>query len=445
MAGNNHQIETKEEKTRRLVLNELDCILSLDKNRNANMVNVLHLFHSYSKILETIPNPGFKNSLLTSEKCLNGHLGQVEKVYAFGISNLIKDNPASFLISPVITDGHVFSSLIRKTKEGLSVTLINASEDPGEYGAQKYGGGPHGRYEEYLIEEKNINKLLFAIKKTSFDAVLENPKNSLADAAIYNLFRDISYKKYDLNVVSRDQKVGNCIFKQPEKAIKYALATSHFTDKQFKLLRNFENRPFKPKWPTSAFEMHRSFVERLKDEYKPLAAELSRKFEKYKAYKSFGSEGFSVKPPVTGKSIRLKNSMVYVGNKQKNICMGTLQDKNTWVFTDAERNKIGYGKIENNKTDYFDMKNNFLGYSLKEPIGEKHFAHNHKMTGYARFFYGMEDEGGGTITEHKGCTLFERMARRSLQMKEPSKSSGNFQALMQGRSLNRSLDFSRGL
>jgi hypothetical protein len=122
-----------------------------------------------------------------------------------------------FLILPIYSYGHAFSAIVRKTEDEskYSITFINLGARPFEM------SGRGNSYKEYIYSKENALKVL---KDHSYNVRLHYPQKAVQTAAAYKNFKSASLEEYTLNVVSRDQKTGNCFLKNIEKGMRYALS-----------------------------------------------------------------------------------------------------------------------------------------------------------------------------------------------------------------------------
>lgn len=389
------------------IINQVNCVLSLDRNRQSNYRNVSDLFETYNYILRNETTPGFKNSIEDSKSCFvaqcNGYGASVnDKIKA-----LHKDVSDSFLIIPLLSNKHLLCAVVRKNNEGYSATLVNSSRG-GRRGDDR---GDHVAYEEYLFAKQNVAKLIDAINLTKHSWEYSS---KLSTNQIYDVYKCYSDKKYPLYVVSRDQKDGNCYVKEVEKAIKYALATSHFTKDQFMDLRQPTNGVFKPKWPISTEAVHKRYVDKLRKENPELSNILNMKFQKYLEYKHYSSNKGNEKIQLNGRSIQSDATITFEDDSAKPRCIANLVSDGIWNHSDMNGKLIGLAKQNGDNTLFYDKDNQLVAVGKKEGIGEKYYDASQELIGYSRFYFGMKDYNGNVIREHKGIHPVDIMLNPAL-------------------------------
>lgn len=227
--------------------------------------NVSDLFRIYGNVLRDRLPPDFNTSLKTSEKALFNFDYQREAV-----SNLKSNNPNSFLIVPISSYGHMFAANIRKRGDEFAVTVVN-----------KGARGHRQQFEEYNMKEENVNKILEAIiLKTDYKI-----------EQIYQAFDRYSNSHHTLGIQNTNQKVGNCFIKEPENAIKFAVATRNLSNEDFEKIRfnmfDFNRKNFKVKWDISTAEIHGQFVKEVMRENPAIAPMLASEFKTYAENKQF--------------------------------------------------------------------------------------------------------------------------------------------------------------
>lgn len=385
------------------LLNQADCILNLDANNNNDHRKVSELFSTYGKILQDYTSPEFRKSMEISKNCIEESIRRGNDVYDDKIMDLKINNPQSFLIIPICTNNHLFCSLVRKNDDGISSTLINASSG-GRRGDDR---GTHVAYEEYIFKMDNIGKFVQILYKVNMHLNFR-----ISNYKVYDLFENKADEKHALNVFSRDQKDGNCYVKEPEKAIKYAIATSDFSQKKLRSLRYLNKDYFKPKWPIATKEVHRRYIAWLIAGNPQLKDELSSRFSKYLEYKNFGKEDMSAKMLVSGQSSEKNDEMIFQDNRGKLIGIAEKYRNSPWIYRDMKGNFIG-GAMENgNKTEYMDKKGGDLGYSIRYDIGQKFFDKDGKLVGIGRYYHGMFERTGKISQELKGIHPLNLMLRK---------------------------------
>ena len=106
----------------------------------------------------------------------------------------------------------MFASVVRRPGEDISFTIVN-----------KGGRMPKRfQYEEYILSKSKLGPLFLE---------LEEVLKTIETESIYETFEKVVSEKFKLNVVSKDQKVGNYFIKELETAIKYTYSTRDFSTK----------------------------------------------------------------------------------------------------------------------------------------------------------------------------------------------------------------------
>lgn len=392
--------------SKRSLVNQVDCILSLDANNSNDHTKVSELFTTYNKILNDKTTPEFQNSLNESKDCIKSSLWSGSKIYEEKVNSLKKNKPQSFLVVPISSTNHLFCALVRKNHEGFSATLVNASKG-GRRGDDR---GDRVGYEEYIFHQDNLPNLIKAFTKTNMH---QSGFSALTNEEIYKLFEQLSDKRFPLNVVSRDQKDGNCYIKEPEKAIKFALATSNFSHGNLLALRNPNQVAFKPKWPLQTEEVHRRYINELIQENPTMSTVLTNRFEKHLSYKHYALENSQTKLPINGRGLQKSTSIEFQDNQAETKGTAIRSRDKTWTYKDSNDQVIGYGKSEGNMTEYYDRTNRALGYSTKDNIGEKYYDTSNKLIGFARTFNGMIQHTGESSIEIKGVHPIDNMLKLS--------------------------------
>ena len=173
---------------------------------------------SKSNIPKNFPIKQFEDSINESKYFLNNPR-------AINFNSLNDDN--KFLVLPVYSEGHCFSTVVRKLEdEKISLTFVNLGHRPFE----KFG--EDNQYKEFVYAKQDALKIL---KDYSLNVRLDYPEKVVSTERAYNNFARTSIEKYTLNVTSRDQKQGNCFLKNIEKGIRLALSLglSKTEDKNF--------------------------------------------------------------------------------------------------------------------------------------------------------------------------------------------------------------------
>jgi hypothetical protein len=286
--------------------------------------------------------------------------------------------------------------------------LVNASKG-GRRGDDR---GQHVGYEEYIFKKDNIDKLATAVEQTKhgFGFGIK-----LSNSEIYDMFEAYSDDKFQLNIISRDQKDGNCYVKEPEKAIKYALYTSNFSQQMLQKLRDPKSPVLTPKWPIPTEEVHRNYVSQLIEENPERAQQLSEKLETYLKYKNFSKDETNSKLLINGRSLEKGKEISFQDNLANLKASGTRVQTDTWNYYDAQKNFIGRSEQNYNDMKFYDSNHNLIATGKKEALGEKYYDTKNKMIGSSRYFNGMKDYNGEICREHKGQHPVDVMIQLNLE------------------------------
>jgi hypothetical protein len=238
-------------------------VLNNHSNFSEERNNIRNLIVTYEKLL-CKNDVTLSNSLNKSVEALKD-----QSKITQCISELSLNNSKSFLIMPLMSYDHVFSAVFRKIDDGFSAIIVNK------------GGRPFPtQFVEYQMDEYHANKLVNHLV-SSFG------KESIP--SIYKSFADHSAFTYKLNIVSKDQKVGNCFIKEPENAIKFAFSTKDFNKEDFKNLREGKLQ-FRSKWDAITSDMHKAFITQIALENPNLQTILSSEYSLYSKNKKFREE-----------------------------------------------------------------------------------------------------------------------------------------------------------
>lgn len=244
------------------IIDQAAQVLNLKDNDEMNFSKTTYMYPVFTDVLKEAITPEFELSMKQSEKC---HLNKDSNLLN-SLKGLIKNEPNSFVISPLSSSTHFFCALIRKTDEGFSATVINRGS--------RDSASP---YMEYIFDD--ISKLKSVLMENHYDAYEIGKSNK----DIYTSFRQASkpeIKPYRLSVFSRSQKRGNCVVKEPEAAIKYAFVTRGFTSQDLKELRK-KGRDFHPKWQPSTEAIHRLYIQTLIKRHRDLKEKLNQLLSQY--------------------------------------------------------------------------------------------------------------------------------------------------------------------
>jgi hypothetical protein len=384
------------------IMNQVNCILSLDRNRQTDYRNVSELFDTYNKVLADKSDGDFKNSIKKSKESFEKQCFGDSAVHKYEIEALEKNNASSFLIVPLVSTNHLFCAVVRKTDEGFSATLVNASKG-GRRGDDR---GSYVGYQEYVFANGNEVKLLDIFEKLKHGfGILSRVTNE----GIYKMFENAKDTGYPLNIVSRDQKDGNCYVKEPEKAIKFALDTSNLSLENIKNLRNLNKKAYTPKWPMSSREVHDRYIKQLIKENPKMKDDLTIKYHQYLQYKDYiknpKEKGFNI----NGRSIQSRNKITYQDSLGNDQATAEKLGRNNWNYFDIKGKPIGYALVENNEIKFYNIQEKLLVIGQINRLGEKYYTPNKKLIGFSRRFYGMQDYNGDISKEHKGFTPVDCM------------------------------------
>lgn len=201
--------------------------LNASSNIYQEFENVTDLFKGWKDITSAYTNEEFKKSIDSTISCFNDK----DKI-PVRLADLKSNDPNSFLMQPLMSRDHMFSSVIRRVGEDFSVTVINSgSREPRRRQA-----------EEFIIHKSIASKLMHNV------ATLKEP---IQTEHIYQIIESQSKAKFLLNIEMKSQKMGNCFIKQPSNALKFAFASSTFPKEKLEKLRERGPNPFTPKFNAS--------------------------------------------------------------------------------------------------------------------------------------------------------------------------------------------------
>jgi tetratricopeptide (TPR) repeat protein len=290
-------------------------------NQTSNHVqeydNIEDLFRIYNKTLAKRTTDVFQESLDKSMKAYKDD----EKLMK-SVLELKEGEGDSFIILPVASNSHQFSTVIRKSLNHYSFTVVNKGERP-----------YNNQFITYEIKPDQCSKVL---------KILRGAMGKVPTSSIYDVFRSNSIKTTRLKLYSSEQKTGNCFIKEPENAIKYAFATRKFRPKDLDELEN-NVKGFSSKWDHLTDHIHRSFVGIIKEEYPKISKVLNIRYENYARNKKFrqlifGEEkkdcDYALKKAFDPEGIysrleprhRVMNMMAFLNIDSLNSCSGILRD-----------------------------------------------------------------------------------------------------------------------
>ena len=240
------------------VLNYSSNTLGQDK------FNLSSLLSNFSYILHDSVNEAFNASLQNSLNCIIDNT-----CYKDNINNLLGNNKNSFVLAPLLTKRHMFSTLIYKKDDLFEFILINKASRLNNHS-----------YQKYVIPSNNLGNIL------NYLGYGENKYCSLAE--MYKVFEDnCIQKEVLLSITSSRQKEGNCFFKEIEASLKYAYSNAY--------IENFKT----PKWPMDTGVMHAKFILNIEKSYpllKPYLNHINSVYLKNKTFRKLCKLGKKMSP-----------------------------------------------------------------------------------------------------------------------------------------------------
>ena len=341
-------------------MNLTNMILNIESNNSNNYLKPNEVYQVYSKMEEIDASPEFRKSLENSSWAV-----KVPPVLDSELSKLKVNDPKSFLVLPMLGKGHLWSTLIRKTDEGFSATVVNK-------GLRFW----HDPMEEFVFKKENQKKLVSALNYTGFSTA-----HSVED--VYRKFIANSDKQYNLKINAAPQKVGNCFTKNIQAGIKLAYATQNISPQEMRSFRiNREYTPFGTpntgkktfKWNMSTETMQKLFVRKLVENNPGIAQSASQSLEIYTANKHFRQE-MKRSPNIMGSFIKSfdpenKSGQLDRGNRIQYL----LKDLTPYTYSSNRKNIDAIVRDSGNsqlKTQY-DTLNKLSEYSKRE-MGNLYF------------------------------------------------------------------------
>jgi hypothetical protein len=193
-------------------MNLVNMILNLDHNDSNNYKKVLDVYAHYIDFKEIPFSQDFRKSLQSSKNAIF-RLEAIQKE----IECLKKNDSNSFLVLPLLGYGHLWSTVIRNTNEGISATVINKG--------LRY---LHDPVEEFVFKHENLGKLIHTL---DFASGMEDVN------LVYKTFLNNSDASYNLKINAGPQKVGNCFTKNIQAGIKFAAATRNMSPNKINSFR----------------------------------------------------------------------------------------------------------------------------------------------------------------------------------------------------------------
>jgi hypothetical protein len=201
-------------------LNLVKMILNLDDNDMNDNQKIASVYDIYTRLSDLNFNQTFKDSLINSKNYLSPNFD-----IPMALNSLVKNNPNSFLIVPLSSQGHLWSTLIRRTDDGFSSMVINK-------GSSYF----HDPVEEFVFKPENMDGLT---KTLAFAGLSQ--EEDIED--VYRAFESNSNVAFNLKIDASSQKVGNCFAKNIQAAIKIAAATNQMSAHN---LKTYRLKPYTP-------------------------------------------------------------------------------------------------------------------------------------------------------------------------------------------------------
>ena len=143
--------------------------------------------------------------------------------YMEKVNNLQPNNDKSFLLIPVRSRNHLFSSIVyKKSNDNFEIVLINKD------GGKKYP------FQKYIVPKKNIKDICKLFAESSYANEIYNINIitlfTETTEQLYNIFQKKCINKQELkNIYARPQVVSNCYHKEVEEGFKYLCYKSYGT------------------------------------------------------------------------------------------------------------------------------------------------------------------------------------------------------------------------
>lgn len=170
------------------------------------------------------------------------------------LSSLKKGDKNSFIIVQLRGKGHVFAGIIyKRIDDKYDFVVINKGYVP-RRGCRKYK-----TYEMYTMSEDNIKYIMRGIggvRDCSLNIEVDRVYDILEDKGEYNSDESINSKIPDIRYSSfnsREQKTGNCFYKNDEAAILLA----------WHIAFNKDTKDFTPRGPISKKDLHTKFAKNI--------------------------------------------------------------------------------------------------------------------------------------------------------------------------------------
>ena len=195
----------------------------------------------------------FRDSLDNSQVCLMD-----KHKYENMISNLESNNKNSFVIAPLIGKGHLFSVAVYKKDDNFEFIVVNKG---GRYDASK--NEDYNIFEKYVVPKDKLSEAVNIFQNLDKVGSRRRPVDY-----VYNNLKSISSEHISLKEIdARDQRVGNCFFKELEEAFKLAYSEAYDGyEKNTYVLSDGTNITRKtPKFPIKTEEFHKKLLDNLID------------------------------------------------------------------------------------------------------------------------------------------------------------------------------------
>lgn len=226
--------------------------------------NISDLMRVYAEVFSDIVSPKVLKSINKSKEIYE-HPGRTETL----LLSLEKNNAESFLVIPLSANNHMFAAVVRKDESGFRATVVNKSvRDP----------KTRSKFEDYQLNPTKAVGLFKTLSENWLELDVEQ---------IYKHFDSFSNRKVSMwNVIASEQKSNNCFIKEPENALKFAMATRNFSSDDFNLLR-MGKKEFKPKWDLSTDLTHQKFTDKVRSEFPKISKLLNTEYNIYSSNKKF--------------------------------------------------------------------------------------------------------------------------------------------------------------
>lgn len=298
------------------IINLAGQILNLESNQSNNREMQELILDMY---LEIIKNHYTKGSLPKKFKIRKFEDSILESRYYFSCPTKINftslNDKDRFLILPITTQNHVFSAIVKKLNDNkISITFVNLYPYLNEINSLQ------SNYKEYVYSKESA---LNVLKAHSYNVRLYYPRKSVDTPQAYKNFKEQSLEHYTINVMSREQKLGNCFIKNIEKGLRFALALqlTQDTSENFHpiLLRQTQNNPKKIKvkflqpllnttnkinYISPTLQLKKDLIENLIKRFPQYREPILKKWIYYKSHKEKQVSGkLSMRPNLSQKKI----------------------------------------------------------------------------------------------------------------------------------------------